>query len=36
MSEEKAKALGHEPLGFIRSWAYYALDPHDQLLQGPA
>ena len=36
MSEDRAKALGHEPLGFIRSWAYTALDPHDQLLQGPA
>ncbi len=36
MSEEKAKALGYEPLGFIRSYAYSALDPHAQLLQGPA
>lgn len=36
MSEEKAKALGLEPLGFIRSWAYSALSPRDQLLQGPA
>ena len=36
MSEEKARALGHEPLGYLRSWAYYALDPHEQLLQGPA
>ena len=36
MSEEKAKALGHEPLGFIRSWAYSALAPSAQLLQGPA
>lgn len=36
MSEEKARALGHEPLGYIRSWEYTALDPHDQLLQGPA
>ena len=36
MSEEKAKALGHEPLGYIRSWAYSALAPSDQLLQGPA
>ena len=36
MSEEKARALGHDPLGFVRSWAYYALDPHEQLLQGPA
>ena len=36
MSEERAKALGHEPLGYVRAWAYTALDPHDQLLQGPA
>lgn len=36
MSEEKAKALGYEPLGYIRSYAYAALDPADQLLQGPA
>lgn len=36
MSEERAKALGHEPLGYIRSWAYTALAPSDQLLQGPA
>ena len=36
MSEEKARALGHAPLGYIRSWAYAALDPAGQLLQGPA
>jgi acetyl-CoA acyltransferase len=36
MSEEKAAALGYEPLGFIRSWAFTALSPRDQLLQGPA
>lgn len=36
MSEEKAAALGYEPLGFIRSYAYSALDPGAQLLQGPA
>jgi acetyl-CoA acyltransferase len=36
MSEEKAKALGYEPLGFLRSWAFAATDPADQLLQGPA
>jgi acetyl-CoA acyltransferase len=35
MSEEKAKALGYEPLGYIRSYEYAALDPSDQLLQGP-
>lgn len=36
MTEERAKALGYEPLGYIRSWAYAALDPATQLLQGPA
>jgi acetyl-CoA acyltransferase len=36
MAEEKAKALGLTPLGYIRSFAYAALDPRDQLLQGPA
>lgn len=36
MSEEKAKALGYEPLGYIRSYAYAALAPSEQLLQGPA
>lgn len=36
MSEEKAKALELEPLGFIRSFAYASVDPGSQLLQGPA
>jgi acetyl-CoA acyltransferase len=36
MAEEKARALGLTPLGYIRSYAYAALDPRDQLLQGPA
>jgi acetyl-CoA acyltransferase len=36
MAEDRARALGHEPLGFIRSWAFSALSPRDQLLQGPA
>jgi acetyl-CoA acyltransferase len=35
MSEDKAKALGIKPLGFIKSYAYAATDPFDQLLQGP-
>ncbi|HEX9162997.1 MAG TPA: acetyl-CoA C-acyltransferase FadI [Thermoanaerobaculia bacterium] len=35
MSEEKAKAAGYTPIGFIRSYAYAATDPFDQLLQGP-
>ena len=35
MSEEKARSLGYPPLGFIRSYAYAALDPGEQLLQAP-
>jgi acetyl-CoA acyltransferase len=35
MSEEKAKALGYTPLAYIRSYAYAALDPGEQLLQAP-
>ena len=35
MSEEKAKARGYTPIGYVRSYAYAALDPFDQLLQGP-
>ncbi|MGH9458828.1 MAG: acetyl-CoA C-acyltransferase FadI [Thermoanaerobaculia bacterium] len=35
MSEERAKALGMKPIGYLRSYAYAALDPFDQLLQGP-
>jgi acetyl-CoA acyltransferase len=35
MSEEKAKALGHEPLAYIRSYAVAAVDPGWQLLMGP-
>lgn len=36
MAEEKAHALGHEPLAFIRSYAVSAVDPAWQLLMGPA
>lgn len=36
MSEDKAKALGLKPKAFIKAWVYTALDPHDQLLLGPA
>ncbi|MEP7001742.1 MAG: acetyl-CoA C-acyltransferase, partial [bacterium] len=35
MSEERAKALGYEPLAYIRSYSYAALDPGEQLLMGP-
>lgn len=36
MAEEKAVALGYEPLAFIRSFAVAAVDPSWQLLMGPA
>ncbi|MFN2603350.1 MAG: acetyl-CoA C-acyltransferase FadI [Gemmatimonadaceae bacterium] len=35
MNDEKAKSLGYPPLGIIRSYAYAALDPGEQLLQAP-
>jgi acetyl-CoA acyltransferase len=35
MSEEKAKALGYAPLGYLRSYSVAALSPADQLLMGP-
>jgi acetyl-CoA acyltransferase len=35
MSSDRAAALGIEPLGYIRSYAYAALDPGEQLLQAP-
>ncbi len=35
MSEERARTLGYVPLAFIRSYAYAALDPAEQLLMGP-
>jgi len=36
MSEESARALGYQPLAYIRSYAVAAVDPADQLLMGPA
>ena len=35
MSEDRAKALGYHPLAYIRSYAYAAIDPGEQLLQAP-
>ncbi|HET7251538.1 MAG TPA: acetyl-CoA C-acyltransferase [Gemmatimonadales bacterium] len=35
MAEEVARALGYEPLAFVRSYAVAAVDPGWQLLQGP-
>jgi acetyl-CoA acyltransferase len=36
MSEAKAKSLGLSPLGYIRSYAFAALDPAGQMLMGPS
>ena len=36
MAEDKAGALGYEPLAFLRSYAASAVDPGWQLLMGPA
>jgi acetyl-CoA acyltransferase len=35
MDGERALAEGIQPLGWIRSWAWAAVDPAAQLLQGP-
>jgi acetyl-CoA acyltransferase len=35
MAEEKAAALGYQPLAFLRSYAVSAVDPGWQLLMGP-
>ncbi|HJR43039.1 MAG TPA: acetyl-CoA C-acyltransferase FadI [Gemmatimonadaceae bacterium] len=35
MSDETARSLGYRALGYIRSYAYAALDPGEQLLQAP-
>jgi len=35
MSAERAATLGIRPLAYIRSYAYAALDPGEQLLMGP-
>ena len=35
MSEERATTLGYRPLAYIRSYAYAALDPGEQLLMAP-
>ncbi|WP_435104877.1 acetyl-CoA C-acyltransferase FadI [Arhodomonas sp. AD133] len=36
MRESRARALGYEPLGFIRSWAFRAVDPFHDGLIGPS
>jgi len=35
MADENARALGYEPLAYIRSYAVAAVDPGGQLLMGP-
>lgn len=35
MGESKARALGYRPLGYLKSWAYAAVDPGWQLLMAP-
>ncbi|MBC7898245.1 MAG: acetyl-CoA C-acyltransferase FadI [Cytophagaceae bacterium] len=35
MSEDRARTLGFTPMAFIRSYAYAALDPGEQLLMAP-
>jgi len=35
MEEKTAERLGFEPLAFLRSWGFAALDPNWQLLMGP-
>jgi len=36
MAEEKARALGYQPIAYVRSYAVAAVDPGWQLLMGPA
>lgn len=36
MKESKAKALGYTPLGYIKSYAFVAIDPDWQMLMGPS
>ena len=36
MRESRAKSLGYEPLGYIKSYAFTAVDPTEQLLMAPA
>lgn len=36
MSEKKAKAEGLEVLGYLKSYAFAALDPNGQMLMGPS
>ena len=35
MSERKALELGYKPKAYIKSWAFVAVDPFEELLLGP-
>jgi acetyl-CoA acyltransferase len=36
MLESKAKAAGHQPLGYVKGWVYVGLAPGEEGLMGPA
>ncbi|HTJ45324.1 MAG TPA: acetyl-CoA C-acyltransferase FadI [Kofleriaceae bacterium] len=36
MREDRARALGHAPIAYVRAIAFTALDPRGQMLMGPA
>ncbi|MGB1299036.1 MAG: acetyl-CoA C-acyltransferase FadI [Psychrobium sp.] len=36
MREDKAKALGYQPLGYIKSFAFSAIDVWEDMLMGPS
>src|SRR5262249_19632977 len=36
MREDVAKAEGYSPLGFVKSYAFAAVDPRGQMLMGPS
>jgi acetyl-CoA acyltransferase len=36
MTEGKARSLGYSPLGYLKSWAYAAVDPAGWMLMGPS
>lgn len=36
MREDKAKALGYQPLGYIKSYAFTAIDVWEDMLMGPS
>ncbi|GGI83531.1 acetyl-CoA C-acyltransferase FadI [Shewanella gelidii] len=36
MNESKAKAMGYQPLGYLKSYAFSAIDVWEDLLMGPS